>query len=121
MRFSGLAAAFAAAAFAAAVLGFLAAPADAATKKKRVVMEARGSTYVSWRDEDGRRRTRIIVQKRSYLDPGTEVLPHSQSSFDYAVRPTQSATEVIDNTTGRLGSPLHGPFDIPSKNNPWQW
>jgi len=117
MRFSGLAAAFAAA----AVLGFLATPVYAAPAKKRVAVAHRGSTYVSWRGEDGRRRTRIIVQKRSYLDPGTEVLPYSQSSFDYAVRPTESATQVIDKTTGGFGNPLHGPFDIPSKNNPWQW
>jgi len=117
MRFSGLAAAFATA----AALGLLATPADAAPQKKRVIVTQRGNTYVSWRDEDGRRRTRIIVQKRSYLDPGTEVLPYSQSSFDYAVTPTQSATSVIDKTTGGFGNPLHGPFDIPSKNNPWQW
>ena len=111
---------FAAALAAVAALALLAAPADAATKKKRVVA-ARGDTVVVMRGEDGRARTRIIVQRRSYLDPGTEVRPYTDSSFDYAVPPTYSPTSVIDKTTGRLGSPLHGPFDIPSKNNPWQW
>ncbi len=117
MRLSGLATILAAA----AVAGLLSGLADAAPKKRQQVVAQRGSTYVSWRDENGRRRTRIIVQKRSYLDPGTEVLPYSQSSFDYAVRPTFSPTQVIDKTTGGFGNPLHGPFDIPSKNNPWQW
>ncbi|HEU4660369.1 MAG TPA: hypothetical protein VFS63_06900 [Pseudolabrys sp.] len=117
MRLSGLATILAAA----AVAGFFAAPADAAPKKRQTVAAARGNTYVSVRDENGRRRTRIIVQRRSYLDPGTEVLPYSQSSFDYAVPPTFSPTQVIDKTTGNFGNPLHGPFDIPSKNNPWQW
>ncbi|HEX5507006.1 MAG TPA: hypothetical protein VFX37_00720 [Pseudolabrys sp.] len=117
MRLSGLATIL----VAAAVAGLLAVPADAAPKRKHVVVTGPDNTHVSWIDENGRRHTRIIVQRRSYLDPGTEVLPYSQSSFDYAVRPTFSPTQVIDKTTGNFGNPLHGPFDIPSKNNPWQW
>ena len=34
-----------------------------------------GSTYVMHRDEQGRTRTKVLVQKRSYLDGGTEVMP----------------------------------------------
>ena len=110
-------------AFAAITCGLLAAPAfgQSSTVKVKKRIAGRGDTVVVMHDENGRARTRIIVQRRSYLDPGTEVRPYSQSSFDYAVPPTYSQTSVIDNTTGRLGSPLHGPFDIPSKNNPWQW
>jgi len=109
------------AAVAAIAFGLLAAPAfgQSTTVKKRVI--SRGDTVVVMRDENGRARTRIIVQRRSYLDPGTEVRPYTDSSFDYAVPPTHSPTYVIDKTAAGLGSPLHGPFDIPSKNNPWQW
>ena len=32
------------------------------------------------RDENGRTRTKILVQKRSYLDGGTEVMPGDNSS-----------------------------------------
>ena len=57
------------------VLGLLAAPADAAPKKRVAVADARGATVYHSRDEDGRRRTRVIIQKRSYLDPGTSPPP----------------------------------------------
>ena len=34
-----------------------------------------GTTYIRHTDEQGRTRTKILVQKRSYLDGGTEVMP----------------------------------------------
>jgi len=49
-------------------------PAGRAAPKKRVVVDARGHTVFVSRDEDGRTRTKIIIQRRSYLDPGTEVM-----------------------------------------------
>ena len=52
--------------------GLLAAPADAAPKKKARVVDTHGNTVYVSRDESGRKRTRVIIQKRSYLDPGTE-------------------------------------------------
>ena len=106
---------------AAAAIGLLALPADAATKKKRVmVVDGRGHTVFVSRDEDGRSRTRIIIQKRSYLDPGTERFPGENSEHGYAFLPNHSATSVLDNTAfGRNQSALPGPFDLPSKNNPW--
>ena len=67
---------------AAAAVSLLAVPADAAPKKKTEI--ARGHTVYTSRDEDGRKRTRIIIQKRSYLDPGTEVFPGENSDHDYA-------------------------------------
>jgi hypothetical protein len=102
-----------------AAIGLLAAPADAAPeKKKRVVVDARGHTMFVSRDEDGRRRTRIIIQKRSYLDPGTETFPGENSDHGYAYLPTHSPSSVLDNTTFGNRSSLPGPFDLPSKNNP---
>lgn len=103
-----------------AAVGLLAAPADAAPKKKPVLVDARGHTVFTSRDENGRARTRIIIQKRSYLDPGTEVLPGDRNDRDYAFLPTHSPLSVLDNTPGgRSQSALPGPFDLPSKNNPW--
>ena len=55
--------------------------ADAAPRKsKRQYVEPApvyvpATTYVMHRDEYGRTRTKILVQKRSYLDGGTEVMP----------------------------------------------
>jgi hypothetical protein len=100
-------------------LGLLAAPADAAPKKKRVV-HSRGQTVFVSRDENGRVRTRIIIQKRSYLDPGTETFPGEHGDHDYAVLPNQRASDVLDNTAfGARQTALPGPFTLPGKNNPW--
>jgi hypothetical protein len=101
-------------------VALLAAPADAAPKKKAIVYDTRGHTVFTSRDEEGKTRTRIIIQKRSYLDPGTEVLPGDRSDRDYAFSPSHSASGVFDNTAfGSNQSALPGPFSLPSKNNPW--
>jgi len=106
-----------------AAIGLLALPADAAPKKKRVVMvDGRGHMVFTSRDENGRTRTRIIIQKRSYLDPGTETFPGERGDHDYAQLPNQRASGVLDNTAFGLSntqSALPGPFTLPSKNNPW--
>jgi hypothetical protein len=104
---------------AAAAIAMLAAPADAAAKKKRVVTRAGSTVYVS-RDENGRSRTHIIVQKRSYLDPGTETFPGENTGQGYAMSPTHTASGVLNNTIfGTSMSPLPGPFTLPGRNNPW--
>jgi hypothetical protein len=103
-------------------LALLAAPADAAVKKKKpVVVTAAGHTVYVNRDEDGRTRTKIIIQKRSYLDPGTEIFPGENTGYtNYVQSPTHHATGVLDNTTfGTTQSALPGPFTLPGKNNPW--
>jgi hypothetical protein len=103
----------------AGVIAMLAAPADAATKKKRVVTAAGNTVYVS-RDESGRKRTRIIVQKRSYLDPGTETFPGENTGQSYVMSPTHTASGVLDNTIfGISALALPGPFTLPGKDNPW--
>jgi hypothetical protein len=111
----------AAAAFATiAAIGLLAAPADAAPTKKRVaVVDTRNHTVFISRDEDGRTRTRVIIQKRSYLDPGTETFPGENSDHNYAYSATHSPTSILDNTAfGGNQTPLPGPFYLPSRNNP---
>lgn len=104
----------------AGALALLAAPADAAAKKKKVVTTRSGHTVFISRDEDGRTRTKIIIQKRSYLDPGTETFPGERGDRDYAVLPTHRPDSVLDNTAfGSNQSALPGPWTLPGKNNPW--
>ena len=103
----------------AGALALLAAPADAAAKKKRVVSNRGPTVYVS-RDENGRSRTRVIVQKRSYLDPGTEQFPGERSDHEYAMLPTHHADSILDNTAfGSNQTALPHAFTLPGKNNPW--
>jgi len=99
-------------------LGLMAAPAGAAPKKR--VYYNRDRTVVVSKDENGRTHTRVIIQKRSYLDPGTEPLPSERNVLDYVQNPNQRAESPLDNTPfGNLQSPLPGPFDLPSSHNPW--
>lgn len=65
-------------------------PAEAQTKKKQRNLYRSGNTVFISRDETGRTRTRIIVQPRSYLDGGTEVLPGERKFSDYAMPPYYS-------------------------------
>ncbi len=103
----------------AAAIGFLAAPAHAQSAKKRVYSN-RDHTVVVSRDENGKTRTRIIIQKRSYLDPGTEPLPSERSTLDYINTPTQHPESTLDYTVfGNQQSPLPGPFTLPFSSNPW--
>lgn len=106
-------------AFAAAAAVLLLAPSADAATKKRVVRSGGHTVFVS-RDEDGRTRTRIIIQKRSYLSAGTEVMPGDRNDYDYAMRPNHSASSVLNNTVfGGNQTALPDAFTLPSKNNPW--
>jgi hypothetical protein len=111
------------------ILGLLAPPAVAqnsqinqSTKKRTVVYNRDHTVFVS-RDEDGRTRTRIIIQKRSYLDPGTETFPGERvGNTGYVENPGQYAGSVINNTSAGLyntQSALPGPWTLPFKSNPW--
>jgi hypothetical protein len=71
-------------------------------------------------------RARITVEPRSFLDAGTEVLPGERKFTDYAfpTGPYAMPLSVVQNTGGRVGwhrSPLPGPFDVPSRYNPYGW
>jgi hypothetical protein len=104
-------------------LALIAAPAfaqDGHAKKKKTVVMNRDHTVQVSRDEDGRTRTRIIIQKRSYLDPGTETFPGERGDHDYAMLPNHRAAGVLDNTVfGTNDTALPGPWTLPGKNNPW--
>ncbi len=103
----------------AGALGLAAAPATAAPRHKRVYSN-RDHTVVVTRDEDGRTRTRIIIQKRSFLDPGTEPLPSERSTLDYVQRPNQRADDSLDNTVfGGNETALPGPWTLSGPHNPW--
>jgi hypothetical protein len=92
-------------------------PAGAVTKKRYVYTTA--SRYYA-----SRPRSRIVVAPRSFLDAGTEVKPGERKFTDYAFPPTHTPFDAVQNTGGRVGwhrSPLPGPFDLPSANNPFGW
>src|SRR5215475_14047702 len=103
----------------------LAGPSDAQSTRTRqtTVVYNRDRTIQISRGEDGRTRTRIIIQKRSYLDPGTETFPGERvRNTGYIENPNQRASSVINNTSAGLlntQSALPGPWTLPSKNNPW--
>jgi hypothetical protein len=69
------------------------------------------STVYTSRDEDGRVRTRIIVQKRSYLDPGTEVLPGTRGYTNYVNPPGYRPTDVLGPGRNYDRTPLNNWFD----------
>lgn len=94
----------------------MAAPAQAQSRP-RVVLDGTRYTIV---DEGGRARTKIVIQKRSFLDGGTEVLPGSLPSTNNMLPFGHSPTAVIDGTNfGGIRHPLPGPYDLPGKNNPY--
>ena len=62
----------------------------------------------------------VTVQKRSFLDAGTEVKPGQRKFTDYAFPPGYSPTSSIDFTTGNVRGPLVGPWDT-SRGNFWPW
>ena len=103
-----------------AALGVTTAAAQTTSRKYVRIVEGRGQTIYTSTDEYGRRRTRIIIQKRSYLNPGTESFPGERSVHEYAHLPTWHPTSVLDNTpAGMNQTALPGPFTLPSRNNPW--
>jgi hypothetical protein len=98
------------------IIGLAAASANAQTR--RVVVDG---TRVTTTDESGRTRTRIVIQQRSFLDGGTEVLPGQRKFTDY-VNPWGSSplAAVVEGTNvGRIRHPLPAPLDLAGKDNPY--
>jgi len=96
--------------------------ADAAPRKSRAAAATtagNGSTVFTSRDENGRTRTRIVVQKRSYLDGGTEVMP-GDINRNYIGTPMHRASDMLgpNDITNPVG-PIPDPFFLPGKDNPW--
>jgi hypothetical protein len=93
---------------AALIAGSLAVPAAAQTESAKQ------------RDAKARAPAHVTVEKRSFLDAGTEVKPGQRKFNDYAFPPGYSPTSSIDFTTGNVRGPLIGPWDT-SRNNFWPW
>jgi hypothetical protein len=98
-----------------AMLAFAGPPAEAAQKKKQVVTKQSQVVVAS------RPRARVRVQPRSFLDGGTEVLPGDRKFTDYALPAGYSPFSYIENTAFDRRSSLPGPFELPSRRNPWPW
>jgi len=115
-----------AAALAAVTVVVAALPAEAQTRTRGVVQADQGAGLDAFSAQTTRRsttrraaprrtaragngqRTRITVRRaRTFLDPGTEVLPLSRSYTDYAIPPLYSPNRSWD-TTGAYTSPLPG-------------
>jgi hypothetical protein len=98
-------------------LGSLAAPLSAeAQQRYRNSAPPQGGTVIRVQDEDGRVRTRIVVQRRSYLDGGTEVLPGQRKFTDYISLPGQRPLDILGPGKGYDRQPLNGPFDYGFRN-----
>jgi hypothetical protein len=103
------------------IFGLAAVPADAQTRRRTVVVtDAQGGTRYTVRGEDGRLRTRIVVQRRSFLDGGTEVLPGQRKFTDYVNPFGNSPLSIVENTQiGGQRFPLPQPLDLAGKDNPY--
>ena len=96
--------------------------ADAAPRKKQddYAQPGPGSTVIRSQDERGRVRTKILVQKRSYLDGGTEVMPGDiQSHQTNFIDMHQAPMSAVSNNNIVPGRPINDPFYLPGKNNPY--
>lgn len=84
-------------------------PAEAAAKK-RIRYEA---------SNQSRSATRITVRRaRSYLDPGTEVLPYTRQYTDYALPPIGSPLDIADPARS-YRAPLPDNFSLPGYARYW--
>ena len=97
------------------LFGLAAAPANAQTRRVAV-----DGTRITTTDENGRTRTRIVVQQRSFLDGGTEVLPGQRKFTDYINPWGSSPLAIVEGTNiGGIRHPLPGPLDLAGKDTPY--
>jgi hypothetical protein len=97
-------------------------PAEAVSPEQRDVTGTRDVRVRTRLRSANRTPPRVVVVPRSFLDAGTEVLPGERKFTDYAYPPAYTPLDVVTNTGGRVGwhrSPLPGPFDLPSRRNPF--
>lgn len=80
-----------------------------------------GATTIITRDEFGRTRTRIMVQKRSYLDGGTEVMPADNINGFRSQFMANRPSGVLDKTSADRPGWWNDPFFLPGKRNPYPW
>jgi hypothetical protein len=98
------------------IFGLATVPANAQTRRV-----AADGTRITTTDENGRTRTRVVVQQRSFLDGGTEVLPGQGNStgyvFPWGYSPLASLVEGTN--VGGIRYPLPYPLALEGKNNPY--
>ena len=75
-------------------------------QKKRVVAKQSQQVVAN------RPRSRIIVQPRSFLDPGPEILPGERKFNDYAIPPGYSPLQVLGPGRDFRRQPLPDPWDM---------
>ena len=106
---------------AAAATALMALPVSAETVTRNTVVRG-DRTVITSRGEDGRTRTHIIVQKRSFLDPGTQTFPGENrynSGPALVWQPPFNSDNPQRNTAFDRGRPpLPGQFDLPFADNP---
>ncbi len=92
-------------------IGVAAAPAEAAKKKRSTIVYSQGQSRVI----AARAPTRIVVQRRSYLDAGTEVIPGERKFTDYVFPPGYRPLNFYGAASdgGFVRQPLPDPFDVP--------
>jgi hypothetical protein len=83
-------------------------PADAQQRRRAVVENQRVVVVPA-----NRRRPRVVIRGRSYLDAGTEVLPGERKFSDYVIPPGYSALQNVDVFGGFRRQPLPDPMDLP--------
>jgi hypothetical protein len=96
-------------------------PADAQTQHKRAVAKKSAKRYGPVPISMDPPRARITVQRRTFLDAGTHVIPGDRKFTDYALPPTFTPFGPIENTAFYHRSPLPGPFTLPGRDNPYPW
>jgi hypothetical protein len=88
---------------------------------QRVEPVPHGSTTIITRDEFGRTRTRIVVQKRSYLDGGTEVMPADNIDGFRSQFMAHRPGSVLERTAFDRPGWWNDQFFLPGKRNPYPW
>ena len=113
---------YAGALVAAAALALITGPAEAQQSRRDSQRQAAppGSPVFTSRDESGRTRTRIIVQRRSYLDGGTEVMPGERKFTDYAIPPFYSPIgDALGPGRNYDRQPLNAPWELGGWTRQW--
>jgi hypothetical protein len=83
------------------------------TKKQVISSQPKAAVAV-------RPRARITVEKRSFLDAGTEVIPADSRVTDYAFPPGYSPiAEALGPGKNYWRQPLLDPWDFPGYSNVW--
>ena len=89
--------------------------ADAAPKKKQIVTSQSQATIIT-----SRPRARITVERRSFLDAGTEVVPGERKFTDYAIPPNYSPLNAaLGPFKDYRRAPLLDPWDFPGTSKSW--